>query len=280
VHVDRYETEAAAWEIARRLPTSALRPYVGSTLEGWRQTRGPATRLREVPFPGIPLILNLGAPWRVGPDPHEGTLQDHDSFLAGLHTAPSFVDGDERWACLELRLTPLGAHRLLGRPMHELTNHTVALDELLPGADELSARLRDAVSWQQRFELVESFLARRFADAAPSSPAIEWSWRRLRASHGQASISALAEELGWSHRRLIVRFREQLGLTPKALARVIRFERAMQLLTASGAKGLAGVAYAAGYADQAHMNRDFRELAGTTPTALVAGRTASGGVAA
>jgi transcriptional regulator GlxA family with amidase domain len=116
----------------------------------------------------------------------------------------------------------------------------------------------------------------RFADAAAPSPAIEWSWAQLHQTHGRISIARIAEELGWSHRRLISRFREQLGLTPKALARVIRFDRAVQSLRSSGSSGLAAVAFDCGYFAQAHMNRDFRELAGTTPAALLVDRGATG----
>lgn len=280
MRIDRYETETHRWEVARRLPLPQLRPYVVSRVEGWHQERGTTGRLREVPFPGVPLVLNLGAPWHVENGAASGDGQRLDSFLAGLHTTPSFVAGGDKWTCIELRLTPLGARRLLGRPMHELTNRTLELGELLPHADKLNDRLRETRSWAERFDLVEAFLLRRMSDAAPSSPAIEWSWSHLRQSYGRASISGLAEELGWSHRRLISRFREQVGLTPKTLARVIRFDRAVQLLQRSTVDGLAAVAYDCGYFDQAHMNRDFRELAGTTPSALVAHRTESGGVAA
>jgi AraC-like DNA-binding protein len=280
VEVARHETETAAWEVARRPALNALRPYLLSNLEGWAHVRGGGTRLREVPFPGVPLILNLGPPWNIETDGVPGSKRPHDSFLAGLHTTPTVVEGGDSWACIELRLTPLGARRLLGRPMHELTNWTLDLEELLPRTGDVTGRLRAASSWSERFDLVESFLVRRLADSAPTSPAIEWSWRRLRLSHGRAPIAALANELGWSHRRLIARFREHVGLTPKAFARVIRFDRAVDLLGQAAGEGLAAVAYDCGYFDQAHMNRDFRELAGTTPALLVARRTEGGGVAA
>jgi transcriptional regulator GlxA family with amidase domain len=99
-------------------------------------------------------------------------------------------------------------------------------------------------------------------------------------SGGLVPTSALARELGWSHRRLIVRFREQVGLTPKALARVIRFDRVVSELRSSRARPLAEIAVGCGYFDQAHLNRDFRDLAGTTPNAFVGARLESGGVAA
>jgi AraC-like DNA-binding protein len=278
VEVERHETENAHWEVARRPPAAALRRYLLGALEGWNQT-GLQASLREVPFPGVPLILNLGTPWQIE-DPGERP-ERRDSFVAGMHAAASLVHaGAASWACIELRLTPLGAHRLLGLPMHELANRTVELEELLPRAAELTARLRETDSWAERFDLVDAFLARRLADSLPPSPEVEWSWHRLRRTGGRASISAIAAELGWSHRRLIARFREQIGLAPKTAARVLRFDRAVTVLRSSAARGLAEIAVDCGYFDQAHLNREFRQLAGTTPTALLGSKLDSGGIAA
>jgi AraC-like DNA-binding protein len=280
VRVERNETETASWQVARRSGHPALRPYLLADPEGWTQSRGRASaQLREVPFPGVPLILNLGERWEVASTP-DGRSAHHDSFLAGLHTRPSFVRGADRWACIELRLTPLGMRRLLGMPMQEIANRVVSLDDALTGSSELAERLHDSHSWAQRFDLVERFLLRRLADSEPPLPAVEWSWAHLRRTGGAVPIHALAEEIGWSHRRLISRFREQIGVAPKTFARLIRFDRAVSALRASAAHGLAGVACECGYFDQAHMNREFRELAGTTPAQLVAASDASGAVAA
>jgi AraC-like DNA-binding protein len=196
-----------------------------------------------------------------------------------MHAAPSLVQGAASWSCIELRLTPLGAFRLLGLPMHELANRTVELEDVLPRTEELTTRLRHAASWSERFDLVEAFLSRRLADSVQPSPAVEWSWQRLRLTGGRAPIGALAAELGWSHRRLIARFREAIGLAPKTAARVLRFDRAVTALRASPSR-LAEIAFDCGYFDQAHLNRDFRELAGTTPTEFLGSLRESGGVGA
>lgn len=280
MRLERNETETTSWEVARCPAQPALRPYLLADPEGWAQSRGPAsTQLREVPFPGVPLILNLGERWEIASNPDDRSAQ-HDSFLAGLHTRPSFVRGADRWACIEVRLTPLGMRRLLGMPMHEIANQVVSLADVLPGTAELEERLRDTASWTQRFDLVESFLLRGLADSQPTLPAVEWSWARLRRTGGGVTIRALADEIGWSHRRLISRFREQIGVAPKTFARLIRFDRAVTALRASAARGLAEVALECSYFDQAHMNREFRELAGTTPAQLVAATGASGAVTA
>ncbi len=92
----------------------------------------------------------------------------------------------------------------------------------------------------------------------------------MLATDGSAPIAGLAAEAGWSRRHLTSRFRTEIGLTPKTVARILRFERVTRTLKADGGHGLADLAYACGYADQAHLNRDFRAFAGTTPTDYVA----------
>jgi AraC-like DNA-binding protein len=264
-------------EIARHAPATPLAPYVTGAIEGWEQTDGPRSHLREVPIPGVPVIVNLGSKWDIET---AGRTDALDSFTGGLSTSPAIVHGASSWACIELRLTPLGARRLFGRPMHELANQVVPLEEVLPRTGELVDRLREASSWSTRFDLLDDFLLRRLARSVDPSPEVEWSWARLHDSHGRTSIHELADELGWSHRRLIVRFRDQIGLAPKTLARVIRFDRAVRQLRAPAAPGLAEIAFGCGYFDQAHLNRDFREFAGTTPAAFVAAQQESGAIAA
>jgi AraC-like DNA-binding protein len=279
VKVVRHESELSAWEVVSRPPPDALRPYLDRPLEGWAQTRGGGGgQMREVPFPGVPLILNLGPAWTVE-DPGAGGPHRRDSFVAGLHDRPTLVHGESTSSCLELRLTPLGARRVLGLPMSELTNLTVDVGDLWRDAPELGERLREATSWEARFDLVDMFLLRRIGDSSPTQPGVAWAWRRLLETGGRRAVGDLADELGWSPRRFIVRFREQVGLTPKTAARVIRFDHTVSRLRRAD-ESLAEIAYACGYFDQAHLNREFRELAGTTPRLFRSAMLPSAGVAA
>jgi transcriptional regulator GlxA family with amidase domain len=84
-------------------------------------------------------------------------------------------------------------------------------------------------------------------------------------------IDALADEVGWTRRHLNARFREQIGLSPKEVARLARLHRAASLLP--GASDWAEVAHRCGYADQSHLNRDLRALTGCAPTEYHAGPT-------
>ncbi|HET9257069.1 MAG TPA: hypothetical protein VFO16_17980 [Pseudonocardiaceae bacterium] len=115
-----------------------------------------------------------------------------------------------------------------------------------PVAGELVERLRSARTWTDRFLELDTVLARIAGTRDGPAPEFGWAWRRLSASHGRAGVAALAREIGWSRRHLSERFRREFGLTPKVAAR-------------------------AGYYDQAYLHREWRELAGCTPTRWLAG---------
>jgi AraC-like DNA-binding protein len=153
--------------------------------------------------------------------------------------------------------------------MAELANEVVDLEAVLgrPGR-ELRARMGEAATWETRFALLDAFLLRRLDDTPEPPSAVTWAWHALRRSAGRVPIRALAEELGCSHRHLIASFRREVGLPPKTVARIVRFERALELARRPGRPGWASIAQDTGYADQAHLIRDFRAFAGTTPTAL------------
>jgi AraC-like DNA-binding protein len=100
---------------------------------------------------------------------------------------------------------------------------------------------------------------------------VVWAEHMVRACHGRVRIGALAQELGWSGRRFVARFRREVGVAPKTLARVLGFNHAADALRSRpvGAP-FARVAAECGYADQSHFNREFRAFAVCTPTEYLA----------
>ena len=98
-------------------------------------------------------------------------------------------------------------------------------------------------------------------------PEVAELWRRLVAARGQVQVGSVAAELGWSRRHLGERFRAEVGVTPKAFARILRFEHAHRLVRRPDPPSWAEVSARAGYADQAHMVRDWRAFTGRTPEA-------------
>ncbi len=203
-----------------------------------------------------------------------------------------FVETPGSQAGIQVNLTPLGAHLLLGLSMHELTNRVVELDDLL-GAEgnRLVERLHDARDWQARFALLDRALVRRLDSARPASPDVAWAWRRLVEGGGRPAVGELCEELGCSRKHLLRRFNEQIGVSPKTYARVLRFQRAVHMLGhrdgaswidegergAGRGRSWGEIALDCGYYDQAHMNRDFRQFAGASPSELAASLLPDGG---
>jgi AraC-like DNA-binding protein len=278
LHVARHESPELSWEMVTRAAAAPLRGHVREYTGYVEHTAEPLVR-REVPTGDVTLIISPDTKLRL-PDVRDASRPParHGSFVAALHDTYALVEHDGYQHGLEVRLTPLGAHALFGLSMDELTNRVVELEDLLgQGADELVGRLWDVAGWEARFDLLDRLIAARVADARPASDGVAWAWRRLRDTRGRAAVGRLAEELGWSHRRLIARFREQVGMPPKTIGRVLRFEHVSRALMGTPEPRLAEVALDCGYYDQAHLNRDFRDFAGTTPTAYVAARLPEGG---
>jgi len=247
--------------LAGRPPHPALRRDI-RTLTGWyERTDGPLRR-SELPGGRIVLVVSFGPKMDV-----DG--RRYTSFAAGLHDAPAVTEHDGLGYGIQSYMTPLGARRFFGMPMGELTRQVVELEDLIgPPAGELAERLAEAPDWPTRIDLFERAIAERVLAAPPLPTELEWAWQRLVETDGAAPIGELAAELGWSRRHLTVRFGEELGMPPKAVARLLRFERAVKRLRAGD--DLADLALDAGYYDQAHFNRDFRAFAGTTPTEYLA----------
>jgi AraC-like DNA-binding protein len=245
-------------QLASRQPHPALRSHIRS-LTGWyEKAEGPVAR-DELPGGRVVLVVSFGT--RMNIDGRRYT-----SFAAGLHDTPAHTEHDGVGHGIQAYLSPLGARRFFGMPMGELTQQVVELEDLIGrDAGELAERLALAPDWARRIDLFERAIARRVLEAAPVAPELEWAWGRLLASGGAVPVGELAGELGWSRRHLAARFRSELGMPPKAIARILRFERAVARLR--DGEELAALALDAGYYDQAHFNRDFRAFAGTTPTA-------------
>ena len=171
-------------------------------------------------------------------------------------------------------VSPLASRLLFGVPAGQLASTVVDLADLWGSklAGEIHERLHAAANWSERFCVVDDVLGRTLSSQENVQlPAeIVEAWRCVVASRGQTSIEELAAHVGWSRRHLASRFKTEVGLTPKALSRIVRFEHACELLLHPRRSSLAEVAAVAGYYDQSHLTREWSELAGCTPTAWLA----------
>jgi AraC-like DNA-binding protein len=263
-----HSSAVGRWEMTFARPAPALRPYVRE-YNGWFEHMASPLCRREPPTEIIPVIINFGAPVRIFDRDDLTRWTDYGSFTTGTHDRYALVGSAGPSGGIQCNLTILGARLFFDRPLHGLTNAIVRLDDLF-GADgrRLVMELYDAPDWEARFDILDRELSTRIFAARPPSREVVWTWRRLTERCGQVPIATLVDEIGWSQKHLIEQFRAEIGLPPKALARVLRFGQAVRLIK-SGRVRLADVAHDCGYYDQAHFTRDTRTLAGVTPSELV-----------
>ena len=125
-------------------------------------------------------------------------------------------------------------------------------------------------TWAVRFALLDQILLEHADLDQQVAPDIAEAWRLLTRSGGRIQAGELARRVGWSPRYLQRRLLTETGLTAKAAARVTRFDRARRTLQRQPGLPLAGLAADCGYYDQAHLAREFRELAGCPPSTWLA----------
>jgi AraC-like DNA-binding protein len=246
--------------------TDALRPFVRS-LRHYDLAGFPAGEHIGMPAPTITLIVALDPALDLS---MPGGRRTMTSCLSGLHDGPATIHHQGVQRGLQAELTPLGLERLLGVPASAVSGVAVGLDDVLgPGAaDALLDRIAAAPDWPARRRLLARALAHELARSgdrrrAPR-PEVARAWSLLTATGGTARIADIAADVGWSTRHLAEQFAAVVGLTPKTVARIVRFQRSAALVR--GGADLAEVAARCRFADQAHMTREWARLAGTSPT--------------
>lgn len=244
-----------------RLPQPALRPFVARL---WASGAGAGASPEHVlPTGRMHLVVRLdGPPIAIGDARGVATLGH--AVIGGARATYYRKPGGATGAAVGAQLHPGAAALLFGASAGALAErHTPLADVWGRAAHELHARLAACATPTARLDELERVLAARLPRARGLHPAIAHALARLDAP-ALPAIATLVAESGLSHRAFTTRFRDEVGLAPKAFARVLRGRRATRALLADR-RGLAELALACGYADQAHLTRELVALAGVTP---------------
>ncbi len=252
------------FEMMQRAPCPRLARIV-SRMTGYREVAVGHFRQVEAASLVVPLVINFGGSFAIGLGRSPGSNDHLGSFAAGLFAGPVVIDSFGTASCIQIDFTPLGARRFFRIPMTELVDRMVALDDVL-GTEGLALRekLANEPDWHRRLDLAERFVETRIAAAAAPNPEVAWAYGAILTSGGRMPVTAIARNIGWSRKHLAGHFTSETGIGPKTFARIVRFNRALTL-SRTGIDGWAGIAAECGYSDQAHMAREFREMAGETP---------------
>ncbi len=233
---------------------------------------------RGLPSPWITFIVSIGSPVRLSGTVHEGDRFDpehatsYDVIVAGLHPVAARVEQPVEQRGVQLALHPLAAPALLGCRAAELVGVGDQGHEVLGRvAAELHDRVSSLTDGESQLDVLQEWLRSRAAGTRRTSvrPEVARAWQVVQQSDGRCRVGDLAREVALSPRQLRTLMVEEIGLSPKQLSRAFRFDKVIAELT-RGSLALAEIAYLTGYADQAHLTREFRQMAGCSPTRWLA----------
>lgn len=263
--------ESAVIESARSEPDPILARLVHS-YHGFRMPRIPERSRLEIPSGAVTLLIGFGEPIRISPVESAAVLE-RTSFLVAGRTAASVGRHHGRIHGLEVTLSHTGAYRIFGMPMSHLTAGFPSVAELWGREGELLVEeLEGLPTWERRFARIDAHLRRRAADS-PVLPAWQVT-RALRLVGAGWALRDVQREVGWSARHLRSRFLEQVGMPPKAVARVLRLQTALRARLAG--RGWAQAAALARFHDQAHLSHEVKAMTGLTPGRLAELRRGAG----
>jgi AraC-like DNA-binding protein len=211
-------------------------------------------------------VVSAGAETRVVPDACVDVIWERETgrlFVAGPDTRPHLARisvGEFVGARFHRGHSPVG----LGVPAAALRDQRPELDQLW--ASSRVRRLAEELAATGSAEQAQEVLSTAVLDGArePADPAVP---TLLRLAGDGLRVGEMADSIGLTERQLHRRCLASFGYGPKVLQRVLRFDAAVRL--ARTGAGLADVAYSAGYADQAHLSREVRALAGVPLTVLL-----------
>lgn len=272
----QFDSPAGPWHLSLWTPARDLREYVDCLWATEAQT--VSFRERVLPRETVELMINFGGPQHLRiSEPTPETRTFRRAWVSGLQVSCLEIESPTAAQLIAASLRPEHAGALLGVSGRELAGRVVALDEVISqAAEQLATRLEESPSVVGRFLLFEDFLRDRLRRSTRNpNPAVCRAVRQLQSSGGRMPIREITADVGCSARYLESRVLEQTGLSPKRLARLIRFSRAIESIRSAATIDWGRIAQGCGYYDQSHFNNEFRVFSGVTPTAFLAERDSS-----
>ncbi|WP_037366164.1 helix-turn-helix domain-containing protein [Nakamurella lactea] len=236
---------------------------------------------RGLPSPSLTFIFSLDDPIVTAVSPEQlptGRAGRNLIITGGLHTAPAYVSQPPAQSGIQLAVHPLAARALFGVPATELGFPVTDGEDVLGAAAEhVRTRLAETPDWDGRFAVLQAYLRRRVDRAgcrAAVRPELGEAWNWLARHRGNGSIDGLARHVLLSPRQLRTLFTREIGVGPKTVNRLLRFQQVIRAIGRPVASGepvdLARIAADCGYFDQSHLTRAFRQFTGTSPTGWLA----------
>lgn len=248
---------------------SPIQPLAGWVDRIWGmdlRSDAPSALPRLLPGTGAEIFIHLAEPFRQVVGNGKEVMLPEAYLLALRHQSINLAPARDVHF-IAIRFKAGCASLFLRCPLAECLDCPAPLEELMgPAASSLVDTLRESRTRQERIGLIEDFLLHRLGDPACFDDRVALATRQLY--YRPSGVQALADRLGLGRRQLERRFNSQEGLSPVAFRQLARFQRTAKTLRLDPGLSLAQTGIDFGFADQAHMTREFRAIAGQTPEQL------------
>ncbi|MCF6409671.1 helix-turn-helix domain-containing protein [Pseudalkalibacillus salsuginis] len=185
------------------------------------------------------------------------------SVVCGPHSNYFVIDTSSESKVLGIHFKPGGLRPFIPMPLHELLNTHVSLQMLWGArATELREELLELSTPEEMFPVLERRLLMLLSGNFESHPVVRYALNHI----DRVRVGNLMQHIGMSHRRFIELFKAEVGMTPKRLSRIIRFQEVLQLTGNKEEINWTDIALQCGYYDQAHFIKDFQSFSGVSPS--------------
>lgn len=221
---------------------------------------------RIIPDGCIEMAFILGDDIRRFTSENDFILQPR-AMVLGQTIEPFYIQPTGYVDTFAVRFYPYGFANFVSTPINNLANKETPLGHLFgeDAANDLEKNIIRSVDTQRRIAVVEDFLLNMLNEKTTVDNIVKTTIDALLSTKGSSSISAILKEDSSKRRRLERKFLKQIGISPKQLGKVIRFQAALRMLLNQKTGTLTGIAYESEYYDQAHFIKDFKEFTGTNP---------------
>ena len=230
-------------------------------------------RMNVPPMPSAHLFLNLGGPARLwDSDPSVPSAVFTDGWFMGVWTRRFLFEYPAQVRLVGMHFKPWGLSPFVDIPATELRDRWVPVDAVRQrSVDRIRNQVGEVASATETLRMVEDELRSRCAEAPSRGLGlVQHTGERLETSHGAVPVRALTDAAGVSGNHLATQFKSHVGVTPKRVARIYRFARLILSVDALRPVDWSEPAQTAGYFDQPHFSREFKEFTGHTPTEYLA----------
>jgi AraC-like DNA-binding protein len=250
----------------RHLPSPPLDTYIDYFY--YIDGSMPYPREKILPTGWLDLEVNLGGAIQIyDASGTKSVATSVESWWVGVWSTYGTVEWPLNVQLIGIHFKPGGAYPFLNFPLSELHNQIVSADAIWGGsAAELYERLYAAPSIQARLALFDQLLLTRLGDTPHGLKAVRYGIEEIARHHEALSIKALSDCIGISQNHLLTQFKQMIGISPKALARLYRLKHILCSIDPTHPVDWTRIAHESGYYDQAHFSNDFQAFTGHTPT--------------